>query len=293
MNYVVLYRGPLRMCNFQCNYCPFVPEFLDRVDIEHIRQDKEKLDDFVDWIESQPMKNEDSISLFFAPTGEILIFKHYIHALVYLKNLGRINEIVVQSNGSFDLERIEPVLDPKLKLWITYHPEKLDLAVFIQKLEYLDEKGVSYCVGMVGIKEHLPIIEHIRRQLNPTVYLWVNAIKSIPNYYSKEEIERIFAVDPYFNYELDSINMYGKSCPTGNSVFLIDSGNVHRCILDKKTIGTIKECNLKDFGESSPCSYKAKCNCYISYSHNGYTNIAENFSNGKLARIPSGFKYNS
>ncbi len=293
MNYVVLYRGPLRVCNFHCSYCPFVPEFLDSGDIEHIKQDMEKLENFVNWIEFQPMKNGNSISLFFAPAGEILILEHYIQALAHLKNLRRINEIVVQTNGSFNLERIEPILDPKLKLWITFHPERLDLAAFLQKIKYLNEKGISYCVGMVGTKEHLPIIEHLRRQLNPSVYQWVNAIKSILHYYSKEDIERIYAIDPYFNYELDSIRVYGKSCPTGSSVFLIDSGNIYRCILDKKPIGTIKECNLNDFGESSPCGYNGDCDCYISYSHNGHTNVAEDFSNGKLARIPNGFKYNS
>ena len=292
MKFTVLYRGPLRICNFHCDYCPFVSEFLDSDNIPHIQQDKEYLKDFVKWIESQPLNDDDSISLFFAPAGEILIFEHYIQAIDRLKNLRGVDEIVIQTNCSFKLEIIEK-FTPKLKLWITFHPEKMELSEFIEKLTFFDEKGVQYSVGMVGTKEHLPIIQQLRQQLNPNVYLWVNAMKSSSHYYSEDDISQILEIDPYFRYELDSICMRGKLCNTGYSVFLIDSGKIRRCILDKTILGTIEEHNLKDFTRPLPCMYNSECNCYISYSHNGQTAIDKNFSSGKLARIPYGFKYTS
>ena len=43
---------------------------------------------------------------------------------------------------------------------------------------------MRFSVGVVGLKEHFGEIEALRRELPPDVYLWVNAYKREPDYYT-------------------------------------------------------------------------------------------------------------
>jgi MoaA/NifB/PqqE/SkfB family radical SAM enzyme len=283
MNLSILYRGPLSSCNYGCEYCPFAKHA--ETDEEH-SADRRALERFLEWAEAQ---REDRLSIFFTPWGEALIRKRYQQALVRLTRLPNVEKVAIQTNLSCRLDWVEACDKRKLGLWTTFHPTQVPRARFLARCRELDQRGVRFSVGMVGLREHAAEIEALRRELPPHVYLWINAYKRVPDYYSPQEVARFEAIDPLFPINNQRHPSQGRACRCGESVFSVDGdGTMRRCHFIRIPIGNLYEPDYKSALRASPCP-NATCGCHIGYVHMPDLGLYDVFGDGVLERIPVRF----
>lgn len=281
MRLSILYRGPLSSCNYGCEYCPFAKH--TETAEEHER-DRCALDRFLAWVEG---RTGDRISVFFTPWGEALIRKRYQQALIRLTNLPHVEKAVIQTNLSCRLDWVEQCDKRCLGLWATYHPSEIDRRRFLAKCDEADRRGIRFSVGIVGIKEHLAEAEALRRELPPHIYLWINAYKRLPDYYSTADLRRFEAIDPLFPLNNTRHPSLGHACRAGRSVISIDGdGTIRRCHFIRTPIGNIYEPGFEQVLQERPCT-NATCGCHIGYVHMDDLQLYEMFGEGVLERIPA------
>ncbi|MCP4155225.1 MAG: hypothetical protein GY757_46295 [bacterium] len=172
----------------------------------------------------------------------------------------------------------------KVGIWATYHPGQVTQREFLMQCRCLDEMAISYSVGMVGIKEQIPEIRAMRKELPENTYLWVNAYKEIPGYYSKGEVEQLEAVDPLFRNNLEGFKSRGRGCRCGEAVVSIyGDGTVKRCHFEKKIIGNIYSEKIGKLLTEEPCGVDY-CGCHIGYVHLKGEDFYELYGDGILER---------
>jgi MoaA/NifB/PqqE/SkfB family radical SAM enzyme len=284
----VLYRGFLSSCNYACAYCPFAKHTESRV--EHAR-DAAALERFVNWVEARDAPT----SVMFTPYGEALVRSRYQRAVVRLSNLEHVRKVAVQTNGSWRMNWLEGVNLSRLGLWITFHPSETSLERFVQRCTDLLERGVRFSVGVVGLREHLEIIESLRTQLPRDVYLWVNAFdRRGPGYYTPESLERFAAVDSLFALNLRRYRSKGLECRAGHTVVSVDGhGVARRCHFIETPLGNIYDADFESKLKPKPCT-RGICDCHIGYVHlrelePGGPDLYEVFGDGVLERIPAAY----
>lgn len=281
MKLSILYRGPLASCNYGCDYCPFAKHVETAAEHE---ADRQALERFVNWVAA---RTSGRISVLFTPWGEALIRSRYQRALIELTNLPNVEKAAIQTNLSCRLDWVERCDKRKLALWATYHPSEVARAGFVMKCLELNDRGVRFSVGVVGLKQHAEEIEALRRELPPQVYLWINAYKRVPNYYDAEELRRFTDVDPLFPINNLSHPSLGHACRCGHSVVSVDGdGVIRRCHFIREAIGNIYEPGFESSLRGKPCS-NAVCGCHIGYVHMNELKLYDVFGDGVLERIPS------
>lgn len=280
----ILYRGPLSSCNYGCDYCPFAKHRETR---EELETDRRALARFLEWVASQEGKRQ--ISVLFTPWGEALVRPWYQEALVRLTGLPHVAKAAIQTNISARLEWTERCDLSRLGLWCTFHPSETTRERFLQRCLELDRRGVRYSVGMVGLKESLAEIETMRRELNPDVYLWINAWKRSTDYYTAAEVERLTAVDPLFPINNTRHPSLGRACRAGAEVISVDGdGNARRCHFVPQLIGNLYEPGFEAALMERPCP-NATCGCHIGYVHLDELNLYPVYGDGLLERIPADY----
>lgn len=281
MELTLLYRGPLSSCNYGCEYCPFAKH--QETNREHAA-DARALERFVVWVEAQA---EHRISIFFTPWGEALIRRRYQHALVRLTQLPHVRRAAIQTNLSCRLDWVESCDKRKLGLWTTFHPTEVSRARFVARCRELNERRIRFSVGVVGLKEHLCEIEALRRELPAGIYLWVNAYKRAPDYYSPEEIDRLEGIDPLFPLNNQHHASLGHPCRAGFSVISVDGeGTMRRCHFIREPIGNLYSPDWSAALRRTPCTNET-CGCHIGYVHLDRLGLDRVFGNGLLERIPT------
>lgn len=282
MKLSILYRGPLSSCNYGCEYCPFAKH--QETDEEHAA-DGRALERFLQWVEGRP---QDRISVFFTPWGEALIRRRYQRALVRLTRLPNVEKAAIQTNLSCRLDWVEACDKGKLGIWATFHPTEVRRERFLAQCRELDERGVRFSAGVVGLKQHADEIEALRRELPPHVYLWVNAYKRMPDYYSEAEVRWLETIDPLFPINNQRHPSLGRACRCGHSVISVDGdGTVRRCHFIREPIGNLYEPGLEAALAERPCT-NATCGCHIGYVHMDHLGLYEVFGDGVLERVPAG-----
>lgn len=281
LDLTILYRGPLSSCNYGCDYCPFAKHTVTRDEHE---VDRRALERFVGWVAA---REQDRIAVFFTPWGEALVRKRYQDALARLTNLPQLAKAAIQTNLSCRLEWVEACDKAKLGIWATYHPSQTSRERFLAKCLELDQRGVRFSVGMVGMKEHAAEIEAMRRELPEHIYLWVNAYKRRPDYYTAEEALRLSAIDPLFPINNQYHPSAGHACRTGHTVISVDGdGTMRRCHFIKTPLGNIYEPDFERALQPRPCTNET-CGCHIGYVHLDELRLDEVFGAGMLERIPA------
>lgn len=280
MNLTILYRGPLSSCNYGCTYCPFA---------KHAETSAERAADsaaltrFVNWIKQQ---SHIQFSLLFTPWGEALNRARYQQAFIQLTNLPNVQKAAIQTNLSCRLDWVAGCDKTKLALWATYHPTQTDRQRFLAKCHSLLERGVRFSVGIVGLKEHLSEIEALRYELPAQVYLWINAYKRKPTYYTANELQFLTTIDPLFPLNNQHYASVGKLCRTGETVISVDGdGTMRRCHFISTIIGNIYDPNFATVLQPRLCSNQT-CGCHIGYVHLEELRLDEVFGVGILERIP-------
>jgi len=275
----ILYRGSLSSCNYACSYCPFAKTKNTRAELA---QDEKELHRFVDWVAQQ----KERIGILFTPWGEGLIRKYYQKAMLRLSHLPNVYRVAIQTNLSCKTEWMAEVDKERFALWTTYHPTEVSREKFVGKCRSLDEMAIRYSVGFVGFKEQLDELEALRKELNPTVYLWANAYKRDPNYYDEQLLERIEKVDPLFRWNTQYHESLGESCRAGESSFTVDGmGDLRRCHFIKPVLANIYQDDWELSLKARNCSEKT-CGCHIGYVHLDKLNLSEVYGEGILERIP-------
>lgn len=280
LNLSILYRGPLSSCNYGCEYCPFAKRSETPA---QLAVDRKALERFVNWVAT---RHADQIGILFTPWGEALIHPWYQQAMARLSHLPQVVKVSIQTNLSCRLDWVERCDKQKLGLWTTYHPKEVDRDRFVNQCWELDRRGVRFSVGIVGLKEYLAEAQVLRQELPPHIYLWVNAYKRQPNYYSSSEIEHFEAIDPLFPINNQIYLSLGKSCRAGDSAIAVDGdGTMRRCHFIPNVIGNIYAPDFEQNLIPSPCTNQT-CRCHIGYVHMPELGLYEVFGAGVLERIP-------
>jgi MoaA/NifB/PqqE/SkfB family radical SAM enzyme len=282
MKLSILYRGALSSCNYACHYCPFAKHQESRA--EHAR-DAAALERFVAWVAAQ---SNLEIGVFFTPYGEALVRKRYQDAMVVLSQLEHVEKVVIQTNLSGSLTWIDRANLTKIALWCTYHPMQVSRAKFLKRTSTLLNRGVRFSVGGVAMTEQLNELEQLRNELPKNVYLWLNAFdRRGKNYYDPRSLERLVAVDPFFELNTRRYRSKGQACQAGETVITVDEhGTVRRCHFIDDAIGNLYDPDFSEILKARACT-RAFCDCHIGYVHMPKLGLYDVFENGILERIPA------
>lgn len=279
ISWSILYRGPLSSCNYACDYCPFAKIQNTR---EQLRDDALRLERLIKWVAGRP----EEIGILFTPWGEALIHRYYQAALCQLSHQPNVRRVAIQTNLSCRLDWLARANRKAIALWCTFHPTQTPLSRFLDQCHQLDLHGIRYSVGLVGTKDALQFVEPLRAGLRPEIYLWVNALKREPDYYTKEEIAFVSGVDPLFPINNQLHPSLGHSCRTGHSVFSVDGeGDIRRCHFVKSVVGNIYTEGFQSALKPRACPM-ATCGCHIGYVHLEKLGLDAVFGDGLLERIP-------
>lgn len=282
MELAILYRGPLSSCNYGCAYCPFAKRV--ETDAEH-GVDAEALERFLRWVQG---RTADRIAVFFTPWGEALIRRRYQQALVRLTNMPNVIKAAIQTNLSCRLDWVEACDKAKLGIWATYHPTEVARKRFVARCRELDQRGVRFSAGVVGLKEHAEEIDALRAALPAHVYLWINAYKRVPEYYDESDLHRFTAVDPLFPINNQRHPSQGRACRCGHTVISVDGdGTARRCHFIRAPLGNIYSPGWETALNPTPCPNET-CGCHIGYVHMNELKLYDVFGDGVLERVPAG-----
>lgn len=286
MKATLYYRGSLSSCNYDCPYCPFSKTKDSKATLQN---DKRQLEAFMAWVRSQGETGH-RLSVFFNPYGEALVHRWYREAMTELSHLPHIDKVAVQTNLSCKLDWTDALGKDKAAFWVTYHPGQISGGDFLRQIMGLYERGISFSVGTVGVRSAFGAIEDMRGVLPDDVYLWINAYKDKPDYYSDEDAERLSRIDPYFRLNLIDYDSAGERCAAGSNVFYVQgAGTVKRCYSDRKVIGHLYRDGLEGLSSERPCAMK-QCGCYIGYIHMPSLSLDRVYGDGLLERIPAGYR---
>jgi len=274
----ILYRGPLESCNYDCRYCPFAKKKNTRAELAH---DRACLEKFTTWVAQQSRP----IGILFTPWGEALIRRYYQENLAQLSHLPQVKKVAIQTNISCGLTWLKNVNKDSFALWTTFHQTEVSVEKFLEKCEVLFRLNISFSVGIVGKKEHFEHAAILRQRLPASVYVWVNAYKREPNYYTAEGIRFLNDIDPHFDLNNTIYQTKNKACFAGETSISIDGkGDVKRCHFIAQKIGNIYEQPLSEILAPSPCS-NTSCRCYIGYMNLKSLNLEEIYGDKVLERI--------
>ncbi len=280
MTLSILYRGPLSSCNYACGYCPFAKRTETAAELAH---DRECLTRFVTWVGTRPHP----VGVLFTPWGEGLVRRWYQDALADLTHLPNVTKAAIQTNLSCKLDWVSHCDLTKLALWCTYHPGEVSRERFVAKCRELLARGVRFSVGVVGTQDHLTEIDALRAELPESVYVWVNAYKREPDYYTPDMLAALTAVDPLFPLNNTRHASRGEPCHTGHTVVSVaGDGTARRCHFVDTPIGNIYDADFEDCLKPRPCP-NTTCGCHIGYVHLQPLGLYKRFAEGVLERVPS------
>ncbi|ULO06564.1 STM4011 family radical SAM protein [Paenibacillus sp. 19GGS1-52] len=282
MKAVLYYRGSLTSCNYDCPYCPFGKT---RDSAATLAKDRVGLETFVEWIGAQGAAGH-RLSIFFNPYGEGLIHRWYKDALIALSNMEHVDKVAIQTNLSADLNFTEALDRDKVAFWATYHPGQIQEDKFLAQCMTLYARGIPFSVGSVGLRSAFAAIASLRTSLPEDVYLWVNAYKDKPDYYTSDELSYLSSIDPHFAINAMDYESLGKICNAGRNVFYVQgSGLVKRCYKDRGVIGNLYRDGLEGLSAERSCRMQL-CDCYIGYIHMPQLGLQDIYGSGLLERIP-------
>jgi MoaA/NifB/PqqE/SkfB family radical SAM enzyme len=281
MKLSILYRGSLSSCNYGCGYCPFAKH---RETLAEHRADEKALLRFLDWVESQAEKHQ--ISVFFTPWGEALLHGRYQRAFIRLSNMAHVDKVAIQTNLASRLEWVEKCDKDKIALWATYHPGETSRENFLKQVQLCMTRGVALSVGIVGMKEHANEINAMRHDLPDNVYLWINAYKRLPDYYTPSELAQFKVIDPLFPLNNMRHTSRNKICYAGQRVIAVDGkGIMRRCHFIREPIGNIYTDSWENALVPRLCTNET-CGCHIGYVYMPHLELDQVFEDGILERIP-------
>jgi len=281
MKATLYFRGSLSSCNYDCPYCPF-SKHTDSA--ETLAKDRRQVQAFVEWAGNQRSGGH-RLSVLFNPYGEGLTHRWYRDALVALSHMEHVDKTAIQTNLSAKLDWTAELNPDKAAFWVSYHPGQTEESRFLRQCEKLYARGIPFSVGSVGVKSAFDALVSLRRALPDDVYMWVNAYKDKPDYYSPEDVDFLTRIDPFFALNATDYASVGKQCRAGEDVFYVQGdGRVKRCYKDRQVIGHLYKDGLEGLARARPCRM-SRCDCYIGYVHMPELDLRRIYGDHILERI--------
>lgn len=275
----ILYRGSLSSCNYSCGYCPFAKTTNTH---EELNRDRQQLEKFVDWVDSNPRP----IGVFITPWGEALIHRYYRKAMVELSQMAHVQRVVIQTNLSGHVDDLVAGNCEHIAIWATYHPGETDGTDFLERCERLQKLKIRFSVGVVGFRKHFLAISALREQLPDNIYLWINAPKSSGIQYSSDDLRFLTSIDPYFHWNIQYWESRDKPCQTGLNSFAVNGlGDVRRCHFVDHIFGNIYRDDIWSRLAQKQCPNKT-CGCHIGYVNRDDFHLDRLYGDNILERIP-------
>lgn len=260
--HMILYRGSLKSCNYHCSYCPFSKR---RISSHELTRDQEQWKDFARILEKRA-KTLGIRALMVTPYGEALIHPWYIEGFAQISRMEEMDAVGAQTNLSFPVKEAVAAFKEKggvtgkLRIWATFHPEMTEVSQFADGCRQLEEAGISFCAGAVGVPENLELLRKMRKALPEDTYLWINRMDGLGRSYTLEEKKAFEEIDPYFFREL--LPVPGDSDKCGGRLLVEGNGRLHTC-----NISPVMEERWRESLNVIPkpmCS-KRRCTCYLAY----------------------------
>ena len=281
---MVLYRGSLKSCNYQCTYCPFSKHRGSEREYERDRQQWER---FAECVLGRAESGIGAVMI--VPYGEALIHHWYWEGLGRLAASCHMDAVGAQTNLSFPIEESLKRYGEaggqtkKLRLWATFHPEMTEAKTFAERCRQLSREGVSLCAGAVGVPKQMEEIRRLRSLLPEGIYLWVNKMDGLRRRYTEGEKAAFCQIDPFFERELAPVKADPGRCQ--GRIFVEADGKLRRCNISPVmegnwygSLGHLPEENLK-------CTRKL-CSCYLAYGGRSDVMNRMIFGDYPLFRIP-------
>ncbi|MBB5869010.1 MoaA/NifB/PqqE/SkfB family radical SAM enzyme [Allocatelliglobosispora scoriae] len=280
MRLMLLYRGPLASCNYDCPYCPFAKR---RDSPDQLRTDRADLARFTDWVAANP--HGDTLSILFTPWGEGLTRSWYREALTTLSHLPQVERVAIQTNLAGRLGWVADADPGSLALWCTYHPGQVTRERFLAACATLRGHGIRHSVGMVGLPEHHAEAVALRAALPAETYLWINAADG--HTYGADDEARWTLIDPLFGFSARPHSSLGDECGAGEtSLSVIGDGTVRRCHFLPEPLGNLYDGSYRAALRPRGCTASV-CDCHIGYVHLKRLGLHQIFAGGVAERIPA------
>lgn len=267
---VVLYRGSLKGCNYDCSYCPFSKH---RIGQKELQRDRQAWLRFVESVVKTEV-SDDYQGFMVTPYGEALIYPWYWEGMAALSREEKTEVVGAQTNLSFALKESLDYFEKsggkleKLRLWATFHPEMISPENFARKCIQVWKFGITVCAGAVGKPENLALVQKLRSLLPQEIYLWINKMDGLGRDYTEAEKASFLEIDPYFWQELIPVLADGRQCR--ERLFVESDGRQRSCNIgrviegnwyDKKTVPKKEADGGAGFWH---CTRKF-CSCYLAY----------------------------
>ena len=271
----IYYRGSLKFCNYSCSYCPFSKTGRSE---RQLAGDKRQWELFIEAMRNQSFSGAIQV----VPYGEALIHEYYWEGLAELSGIKSVQAVGAQSNFSFPVKRMLHIYQTcggnthKLRLWGTFHPEMTSVEEFLRQCQVLLEEGISFCVGAVGVPEHVDVLRQLREGLDESVYMWINRMDGLGRNYSEAEKQAFIQMDEYFELELRHFPPDSAACQ--GAVFVEGDGSMRQCNLCHEKIGNLYTDGLPTQGLKEVFRERCRrrsCDCFLSYGSR--TDIPELF----------------
>ena len=279
---LLLYRGPLASCNYDCPYCPFAKR---RDSPAQLRADRQALARFEDWVTANPFGDE--LSVLFTPWGEGLTRSWYRDSITRLSHLPQLRRVAIQTNLAGRLGWLRQADPTRVALWATYHPGQVGRDRFLAACATLRGYGIRHSVGMVGLPEHHAEAVALRAALPTGTYLWINAADG--HHYDADAEAGWTAIDPLFGLSVRPHRSAGHECWAGEQALSVaGDGTVRRCHFLPEPIGNLYDGTFRQALGPRACT-RATCDCHIGYVHLKRLDLHRVFADGVAERIPAGW----
>ena len=250
-------------------------------------EDQEALDRFISRIGGWKYG---SLRILIIPYGEAMIHRYYREGIMRLAAMPHVIGVSCQTNLSFSVSRfldeaeVEQADVSKFRFWASYHPEMVGVGEFASKVEMLRAAGIGVCAGAVGDPSAKEQIRKLRQLLDPSVYLFVNAMQGLRKPLSEEDIRFFGEIDNLFDYDRRNAKACLDGCVGGRETLFIDrKGDMYACPRSRVKIGNFYQGD----GAVVPLSCKRKvCDCYIAFSNLNNHPLHRIMGEGAFWRIP-------
>lgn len=119
---------------------------------------------------------------------------------------------------------------------------------FASKVEMLRAAGIGVCAGAVGDPSAKEQIRKLRQLLDPSVYLFVNAMQGLRKPLSEEDIRFFGEIDNLFDYDRRNAKACLDGCVGGRETLFIDrKGDMYACPRSGIRMGNFYDDPTSDF----------------------------------------------
>lgn len=255
-------------CNYRCTYCFFA----DQWDIVKKKNRYPGIDKLID-IWNQIYDRYGSCHLHFSG-GEPFNYPDFFKLLEALANK---HTFEFSTNLSFDILSFTKILSPsKAKIDASFHPQFVNIELFLEKVIFLKNKGYEICVSFVAFPPHLEMIDDFRDAFENNGIAFVVQVfrgkldqKQYPDSYTereKEFLSKYVDLSPVSKKHMDhhlSSHKEEKLCKMGQMYVKVHpDGTMYRCCTPgAQKLGNLFDGDFALLTEPTLCHLE-QCHCY-------------------------------